>query len=273
MQSTFIFCPLLSYTTTVGLSVIKLCRFALYIFFASMLIVQPSLAAEDRWYQAEVIIAERLTGAADKEQHPTSLAAPVPASQQLKDYPSIGTQAYTRLPESNHRLIGIKRHLQSSAEYKILFHEAWPLGIGKQKPVIWIRVNGGTEHYGHHQLEGAIGVSMGRFLHLHTQLHLNRFVTNSTSADNIASAFISFPYQQAQVSQRFSMQQQRKMRSKELHYLDHPKLILLVRFDPYSPQVGPVPKPESKPAISHDQPPQGAIASPISEAISVPLEN
>jgi hypothetical protein len=111
--------------------------------------------------------------------------------------------------------------------------------------VVWLQINGGKEQHGHHQLEGAIGVSMGRFLHLHTQLHLNQFITNPNPTSNNASQFISIPYQQAQISQRYSMQQQRKMRSKELHYLDHPKLILLVRFDPYTPQVGPLPKPES----------------------------
>ena len=37
------------------------------------------------------------------------------------------------------------------------------------------------------------------------------------------------------VETRYSLIQRRKMRSKELHYIDHPKLVLLVKVIPYTP--------------------------------------
>ena len=273
MHSRFTFYPRLAHiAAATGLYIVKLCRLVLYISVLSILMMNPGMAEEKRWYQAEVIIAERLVTSADKEQHPTTLAAPVKTSKKLKNYPSISSQIYTKLPASQHRLTSIKQRLQRSDEYQVLFHEAWPLAVAKEKPAVWIAINAGTEQHGHHQLEGAVGVSMGRFLHLHTQLHLNKFITKPTTS-NKAISFISLPYQQAQVSRRYSMQQKRKMRSKELHYLDHPKLLLLVRFDPYTPQVGPLPKPEKTKHSSHNHTQQEASASSLSAAISVPLSN
>ena len=37
------------------------------------------------------------------------------------------------------------------------------------------------------------------------------------------------------IQTRYSLVQRRKMRSKELHYLDHPKLVLLVKIIPFTP--------------------------------------
>lgn len=37
------------------------------------------------------------------------------------------------------------------------------------------------------------------------------------------------------VETRYSLIQRRKMRSKELHYIDHPKLVLLVKIIPFTP--------------------------------------
>ncbi|HCI02632.1 MAG: hypothetical protein CMH96_00105 [Oceanospirillaceae bacterium] len=235
-------------------------------------LANPTWAADKRWYQTEMIIAERLDNLTDTEQHPTDLVAPAPSGKVLKNYPSIGNQAFTRLPSSQHQLSSVKRRLEQAEAYRVLFHEAWPIAIARDEPTIWIDVKSGTEQHGHYELEGKVGVSMGRFLHLHTQLHLNKFISEVLPADNKLNLFLDIPYKQAQISQRFSMQQKRKMRSKELHYLDHPNLVLLVRFDPYTPKIGPLPRPENQPRASQQPSQSGVIISPLETATNVTIE-
>ena len=209
----------------------------------AMVLFSSAQAEEDiRWYQAEVMIIERLANVYSEEQHPTTLATKVRTSKELQAYPSIGTQAYTRLPKEQRQLNYTATKLQRSGQYNVLFHEAWPMPLKKQKSATWIKINAGTEQAGRSQLEGAIGVSLGRFLHLHTQLHLNEFAKTNTTPTTDLSSLFNYPTAQAKVTQRYSMVQKRKMRSVELHYLDHPKLALLVRFDPYNPQA-PLPRP------------------------------
>ena len=250
---------------------------ALSLGLVAMVLVSSVQAMEKRWYQAEVIIIERLANIHTEEQHPTSLATKVRTSKQLHTYPNIGSQAFTRLPKEYRRLNTVAKNLQQSGQYKVLFHEAWPMPVRKQKSATWIKIEAGKKHADHSQLEGAIGVSLGRFLHLHTQLHLNQFTNDGTSVQTELSNLFNYPTPQAKVTQRFSMIQKRKMRSVELHFLDHPKLALLVRFDPYSPQTGPLPRPSealgnSATKITSENLSEATVSA-LSEADIVPLAN
>ncbi len=246
------------------------------------LIMTPAYGADVRWYQVEIIIAERLTNAIDEEQHPKQRAPAVLSNHYLKDYPNIGSQAYTRQPKEWRRLNSIAKRLTNSGQYRILFHEAWPMDIIKQKAPTWIQIQGHKISTGQHELEGAVGVSLGRYLHLHTNLHLNKFIESKDTNQAQLNQLFNYPRVQAGVSQRYTMQQQRKMRSVELHYLDHPKLLLLVRFDPYDLSTGPLPKPltqSHESALTTETPKKpealpetsSNVTSPISKAITVPL--
>ncbi|HBD22968.1 MAG TPA: hypothetical protein DC023_00925, partial [Oceanospirillaceae bacterium] len=98
------------------------------------------------------------------------------------------------------------------------------------------------------------------------------FISEAMPADNQLNLFLDIPYKQAQISQRFTMQQKRKMRSKELHYLDHPNLVMLVRFDPYTPKIGPLPRPENQADASQQPSQSGVIISPLETATNVTIE-
>lgn len=250
---------------------------ALSLALVAMVLVPAALAVEKRWYQAEVIIFERLANVHVEEQHPMTLAAKVRTSKQLQTYPNIGSQAFTRLPKEYRRLNTVAKNLQQSGYYKVLFHEAWPMPVRKQKSATWIKIEAGKKQADHRQLEGAIGVSLGRYLHLHTQLHLNQFTNDGTNVQTELSNLFNYPTSQAKVTQRFSMIQKRKMRSVELHFMDHPKLALLVRFDPYSPQTGPLPRPaealgNSATKITSENLSEAKVSA-LAEAEIVPLAN
>ncbi len=78
------------------------------------------------------------------------------------------------------------------------------------------------------KIEGHVSVTVGRFLHFAPTLWYH--------ADNLGFAPIALPALQAlprpQPARYFEMAQSRRMRSEELHYLDHPKFGIVVRIDP-----------------------------------------
>ncbi|MEM7208244.1 MAG: CsiV family protein [Pseudomonadota bacterium] len=67
--------------------------------------------------------------------------------------------------------------------------------------------------------DGTVTVSLGRYLHVHTNLAITR-VRNTSSANKL---------------QTFVMQSHRRMRSRTLHYIDHPIISMLVTITPYEP--------------------------------------
>jgi len=72
---------------------------------------------------------------------------------------------------------------------------------------------------------------------VHSELHLNQFPSiASASSQRTKQALLSTGQSLVPIVEtRYSLIQRRKMRSNELHYLDHPKLVLLVKVIPYTP--------------------------------------
>ncbi len=69
-------------------------------------------------------------------------------------------------------------------------------------------------------LDGTITVSLSRFLHVYTDLALTKTGLSNTGYD----------------LQSFIVQSHRRMRSRKLHYIDHPKIGILVLITPYDPE-------------------------------------
>lgn len=115
---------------------------------------------------------------------------------------------------------GKKRRLANQDDIKVLFHEAWQMPVyGKnRKRTLPIRIQGGQRINNRYELDGTITVSVARYLHVDTNLFLSKFQTVEG---------------EPQVSQVIPMQQSRRMRSKELHYIDHPKFGILIYFTPF----------------------------------------
>ena len=198
----------------------------------SFCILLPNLShAAERWYQTEVVIAERLSADLGSESHDQS-ALQQRNGKRLKAYPSFGSQAMVERPLEEMRLKEVANKLRRSSNYKVLYHKAWAQPFNNNKRITWIDIKGGEQAYNQHRLQGAIGISLGRFLHLFPRLTLNEFDQKKTN-QQLAEVLGHLPFQQAQVWQQYQLTGSRKMRSKELHYLDHPKLVLLVRIDPF----------------------------------------
>lgn len=112
---------------------------------------------------------------------------------------------------------------------QILLHERWRQDIQDRDAPSWLLMDTPTAR-------GLIRISKGRYLHLDTDLLL----------------------EQANTTQTWRIQLHRRMRSGELHYVDHPKLGLLIiakrveRLDPTLPEETPA---ETPPAETPDPKP------------------
>jgi len=182
----------------------------------------------------------------------------------------------TPQPTSEHQLSDKARALRLSRNQRVLFHQSWNqlLTGAKEAPAIFI--NGGEQFGKHQELEGYVKLSLSRYLHLNTNLWLSSFISNegqeignwtklpaqpltqhrvpeqeatydgyalSTNTNEVQNFDSVTPYLTQQESSGFHIQsidnllQKRRMRSGELHYIDHPAFGVLLKITPIeSPQ-------------------------------------
>jgi hypothetical protein len=176
------------------------------------------------------------------------------------------------LPSEKRGLQKAREALDRSATLRVLFHEAWrqPFTTLEKSPALIL--HGGHQYGAHYELQGYIHLGLSRFLHLQTNLWFTHFAPNhgqvsehwpnlpeepaSLSSSDQAEAppdhtpemeatselepwegnyFADLPQEPYVVNQIVTLQQKRRLRSGELHYLDHPKLGILIRILPEKP--------------------------------------
>ena len=95
------------------------------------------------------------------------------------------------------------------------------------------------------KLEGSLKVSIKRYLHVDFDLVLRRLTTVSSAHMSMEGDTLTTlsPHYQA-----YRMQMHRRMRSNELHYLDHPQIGVIITAHRYE-IIEPEPEPETKPEI------------------------
>ena len=217
---------------------------------ATLLMLQPTLVLaagkkDDTWYQIEVIIAQRTDHLPTLESFPFQ-PPPIswnrgqtltPFDPETSDRNLLENVEFVSLPTDQLILKNEARMLEKNAGYKVLVHQSWRQILKGNKTINWVDIRGGYAWAGHQQLEGSLGFSKGRFLHVHSDLHLNQFPSiQSTSSQRAKQNLLSAGQSLVPIVEtRYSLTQRRKMRSNELHYLDHPKLVLLVKVISYTP--------------------------------------
>ncbi len=176
------------------------------------------------------------------------------------------TADYYQLPIEQRLLNNNIRDLERSVGHRVLFHEAWRQQVWGADEAPSLLINGGKQYGEHFELEGSVQLSVARYLHLKTNLWFTEFhhnfgqeasdypplpaVPTRDTRDEAQSAtehhlpswdqlqLISSEYEkildQPYVSSRITtMQQKRRMRSKEIHYIDHPVIGILIYILPY----------------------------------------
>jgi len=151
--------------------------------------------------------------------------------------------------------------LQRSDDFRLLFHDAWQMPVVSEGRSLPLLLEAGDYYAGQPELIGQLTLSVARYLHLETDLYLHTFEPLETSPSSSAlnqflnrnrssldtstrlpssseqvtadqdgqlSQLISQEYQ---IKESAQMQQRRRMRSGELHFIDSPYIGLLIKIE------------------------------------------
>ncbi len=184
---------------------------------------QFAAAAETRWYDVEVIIfSHNSQQYRNSEQWPVDYELPpMGVTQALLPARSSGSKpvAFARLDRNSLRLNSQASRINSAKDMELLLHMGWRQpGLPEDKAVA-IRLDGGTSQ----RLSGTLKLVLSRYLHINTDLIYREPRTGDDS-----SGISTQPRYQA-----YNLKQSRRMRSRELHYLDHPLFGMAIMVTPY----------------------------------------
>lgn len=174
-------------------------------------------------------------------------------------------EPYYLLPKELRALNDQAQELKWSRQHRVLFHQAWRQPIVDKSEATSIIIAAGEQFGDNAELEGTISINVSRYLHLNTNLWFSEFSHNygqdkgqwpelptrpdlqDFSSIQIEDDAIS-PWDKIQplndeydkilakpyIPQRITLiKQKRRMRSKEIHYIDHPKVGLVILIEPY----------------------------------------
>ncbi len=221
--------------------------------FAPLLLItcllSSSLSAEEtRWYKVELIaFAQNSENFRASEQW--SVDHGLPSEHRSEELRSVGSQRddwpapFARLSNEDLELRAEAQRIERDGALTLLLHQGWyqPGLPAEQARGVRIRAvdNELDGSYEPARLEGVISVSLARYLHVNADLiyrERRRDYDGKQTAQRhtMADLFelgedgpLLMPLDKWQV---YRMQESRRMRSDELHYLDHPLFGLLVRI-------------------------------------------
>jgi len=145
---------------------------------------------------------------------------------------------------THHESDALSKHvsrLNQSARYNVLLHQSWQQAGLSSSDAISIQINTAdlentdknvAPNYQissmdnqnlQSSIQGTLKLILGRYLHIHTDLLYKRFNNSTETTPTLNNT---------KLFSEFEIKSQRRMRSKELHYLDHPLLGILVLVTP-----------------------------------------
>ncbi|QKT02375.1 peptidoglycan binding protein CsiV [Ectothiorhodospiraceae bacterium 2226] len=216
-----------------------------------LLLMAPGLMAQQSptWYTVEVIVFERTVGAqAPGEVWPPldSVPAVDAATPLLPPFRgSLAQVPFRLLPEGELRLAEAARGLGASPAYNVLRHLAWRQpGLDAEEAVaVRLAPRGGEalladrllRHEaglatGEADVEGVLRLVLSRFLHIEADLLYYRPQPRPQAA-----VFEQDEEELTPSLAAFRMIESRRMRSGEIHYLDHPLFGVIVSVQRYTP--------------------------------------
>lgn len=200
-----------------------------------LLLACPALvaAAETRWFDLELLVFARAGPPSGNELWPQDPGLPDTAAAVA---PARGNAPL--------RLTAAADRLRRQPGYSVLLHTAWRQPTGDRSRAPWVRLtDGGTSAT---TLDGMARLSVSRYLHLDLDLVLIRELALPASAPATGTVAIPLagpgtsvpaPPEGAltYVRQPFRLVDSRRMRSDEVHYIDHPAFGVLALVTAYQP--------------------------------------
>ena len=190
----------------------------------------PVLAADD-WYTIEVAIFERVGDAAlaeerwperiDDARSGLSISASGNAGVQVLTAGRAEASSIVKVNRASLAYGGLVSRMARSGQFRPLVHMGWRQpGLSKTEAVP-VKVSGASSASPEaSEVRGTLRLYRTRYLHLEANLVL-------------AKPGAAYAASNANGATRFLLRESRRMRSGELHYLDHPLFGMLVRATPF----------------------------------------
>jgi Peptidoglycan-binding protein, CsiV len=138
----------------------------------------------------------------------------------LDDYEdSLFAQCFQWQPAKTLQLTSQAARLGRSGRFRVLLHGAWIAPIPDRDSPLPMLLQTGERSGDRWRVEGTIAVTLGRYLHADVAL---RYLLQPLAGGN--DDFSAPDY--------LELQEVRRLRSGELHYLDHPRFGVLLQIDP-----------------------------------------
>ncbi len=144
-------------------------------------------------------------------------------------------------PPENFRLQRAANRISRRGLGRIVFHGRWLQVVPAREAPDPILVQGGEQlspPFPSHELIGSVGVTLGRYLHFKADLFFHGpglgLEPAVAAMDASGEGLLLESERMVSTAGYMQLSESRRMRSEELHYLDHPKLGVVVRIDPVS---------------------------------------
>lgn len=205
-----------------------------------------------RWYDVEVVAFAHARG-----EYLNTETWPAPWSQpDTQTAINFTTVKHSLFADKTARgaLSGVAKRIDESSRYRLLNYKVWrQAGLPEQKAkAVHIQSENrvasllpmGSDEYGNPisellevpQLDGSITITLGRFLHIHTDLlytaALEDIVVEPVPGTIKTSLRMATAGSDKNHLQGFYLKTQRKTRSRETQFIDHPMFGLIVRITP-----------------------------------------
>lgn len=180
--------------------------------FILALLTAPAHAADTRVYDIELLVFENLTADNSDEQWPMR-----DDKQQVNGFTSVQWR-----DTASSQLKKVVASLNRSKSYRPLLHVIWRQSLTKKGRTRFIKLPEKTASNTDF-VTGTASLKLGRYLHLGLDLTLHTVQQTVMIGDD-------FSVGGAPVT--ITLKQKRRMRSKELHYFDNPRLGALAIITP-----------------------------------------
>ena len=205
---------------------------AAFVAFALTAMLACTADAAQQWYTVEIIVFDVPGNEGLHAEHwpadpgEPSLEGAVGLTPAFEGVPGGGVHAFRLLDRADLSLDRVRSTLRRSARYRPLLHAGWRLpGLPRNaaRPAyVGTRLAAAGDGNDPPAVRGTVKVSVARYLHVELDLLYRR------SGDDVAAAPEGTPTW-------FRLESERRMRSRELHYIDHPLFGVLVRITPFAP--------------------------------------
>lgn len=171
-----------------------------------------ALAQQPTEYIVELVVFQNLDpNAANTEHWPEDPGFPTVETAIDLSEASLFNPGFELQHPQEHRMTGAAARLNQSGRYRVLLHLSWKQPALSENEAQSVHIKSVPQNTGGVIIDGTVRLYRARYLHL--------------SAD-----LILFP--EFDLSNLFRLQQSRRMRSNELHYLDHPVFGILAQVTP-----------------------------------------